>query len=266
MRTCRCRPSWQSEDIVLGTFFNGGLRAYDISNPYQPKEVGAFVPPPPKRHAGRRGAAQRRVRRRARDRLHGRSPHRRAVHPRNGFLIERAASFRFATTPARSAAGRSASAARRSPSPSSPAFSAPGKPRCCKHFLATPEGAGTAIVVNEFGAAGIDDALLRSSADETVLLGNGCLCCVTRSDLQIALRRWWPSANAAQIPDFRRIVIETSGLADPGPILQTFCDRPRAGRQISCRGADRGRRCRGRATRRWNGRRKRASRRSSPTA
>jgi hypothetical protein len=40
--------AWQSDQIVLGTFFNGGLRAYDISNPYQPKEVGAFVPPPPK--------------------------------------------------------------------------------------------------------------------------------------------------------------------------------------------------------------------------
>ena len=39
-RTCRCRPSWQSDQIVIGTFFNGGLRAYDISNPYQPKEVG----------------------------------------------------------------------------------------------------------------------------------------------------------------------------------------------------------------------------------
>ena len=40
--------SWKSEDIVLGTFFNGGLRAYDISNPYQPKEVATFVPPPPR--------------------------------------------------------------------------------------------------------------------------------------------------------------------------------------------------------------------------
>ena len=49
--------AWQSDQIVIGTFFNGGLRAYDISNPYQPKEVATFVPPPP-RHAGRRGAAQ----------------------------------------------------------------------------------------------------------------------------------------------------------------------------------------------------------------
>jgi G3E family GTPase len=101
-------------------------------------------------------------------------------------------------------------------------FLGAGKTTLLKHFLATPEGAGTAIVVNEFGAAGIDDALLRSSADETVLLGNGCLCCVTRSDLQVALRRMVIERERGQIADFRRIVIETSGLADPGPILQTF--------------------------------------------
>ena len=101
-------------------------------------------------------------------------------------------------------------------------FLGAGKTTLLKHFLATPEGAGTAIVVNEFGAAGIDDALLRASADETVLLGNGCLCCVTRSDLQNALRRMVIERERGQIPDFRRVVIETSGLADPGPILQTF--------------------------------------------
>jgi G3E family GTPase len=77
-------------------------------------------------------------------------------------------------------------------------------------------------VVNEFGAAGIDDGLLRSSAEETVLLGNGCLCCNTRSDLQNALRALIADRERGETPDFRRIVIETSGLADPSPILQTF--------------------------------------------
>jgi len=88
--------------------------------------------------------------------------------------------------------------------------------------LRTPEGQGTAVVVNEFGATGIDDALVRSSADETVLLGNGCLCCITRTDLQQALRRMVVERERGELPDFRRIVIETSGLADPSPILQTF--------------------------------------------
>lgn len=97
-----------------------------------------------------------------------------------------------------------------------------GKSTLVKHFLQTPEGRGTAIVVNEFGAAGIDDALLRSSADETVLLGNGCLCCNVRSDLQLALHRLVSERERGQVPYFHRVVIETSGLADPGPILRTF--------------------------------------------
>jgi G3E family GTPase len=101
-------------------------------------------------------------------------------------------------------------------------FLGAGKTTLLKRFLDTPEGQGTAVVVNEFGAAGIDDALLRASADETVLLGNGCLCCVTRSDLQETLRRLAVERERGDIPAFRRVVIETSGLADPSPILQTF--------------------------------------------
>jgi len=101
-------------------------------------------------------------------------------------------------------------------------FLGAGKTTLLKCFLATPEGQGTAVVVNEFGATGIDDALVRSSADETVLLGNGCLCCITRTDLQQALRRMVVERERGELPDFRRIVIETSGLADPSPILQTF--------------------------------------------
>jgi G3E family GTPase len=101
-------------------------------------------------------------------------------------------------------------------------FLGAGKTTLLRRFLATPEGQGTAVVVNEFGATGIDDALVRSSTDETVLLGNGCLCCITRTDLQQALRRMVVERERGEIPDFRRIVIETSGLADPSPILQTF--------------------------------------------
>jgi G3E family GTPase len=101
-------------------------------------------------------------------------------------------------------------------------FLGAGKTTLLKRFLATPEGQGTAVVVNEFGAVGIDDALVRSAADETVLLGNGCLCCIARSDLQNTLRRMAVERERGEIPDFKRIVIETSGLADPSPILQTF--------------------------------------------
>ncbi|MBN8920702.1 MAG: GTP-binding protein, partial [Rhizobiales bacterium] len=97
-----------------------------------------------------------------------------------------------------------------------------GKTTLLNHFLKTPEGAGTAVVVNEFGAEGVDDALLRESTDEIVLLGNGCICCNTRTDLQNALRTLVVDRERGAIPHFRRVVIETSGLADPGPVLQTF--------------------------------------------
>ncbi len=101
-------------------------------------------------------------------------------------------------------------------------FLGAGKTTLLRRFLASPEGQGTAVIVNEFGEVGIDDALLRSSADETVLLGNGCVCCITRSDLQLALRRLVFDRERGTVPPFGRVVIETSGLADPGPILQTF--------------------------------------------
>jgi len=101
-------------------------------------------------------------------------------------------------------------------------FLGAGKTTLLNRFLATPEGRGTAVVINEYGAAGVDDALVRECADETVLIGNGCLCCVSRSDLQETLRKLVIDRARGDIPDFRRVVIETSGLADPSPILQTF--------------------------------------------
>jgi G3E family GTPase len=101
-------------------------------------------------------------------------------------------------------------------------FLGAGKTTLLRRFLSSPEGKGTAVIVNEFGAVGIDDALVRASADETVLLGNGCVCCITRSDLQLALRRLVFDRERGTAPPFGRVVIETSGLADPAPILQTF--------------------------------------------
>jgi G3E family GTPase len=101
-------------------------------------------------------------------------------------------------------------------------FLGAGKTTLLRRFLARPEGAGTAVVINEFGSVGIDDALVRASSDDVTLLGNGCLCCNMRSDLQNALRNLVAERAQGTLPQFKRIVIETSGLADPGPILQTF--------------------------------------------
>jgi G3E family GTPase len=101
-------------------------------------------------------------------------------------------------------------------------FLGAGKTTLLRCFLASPEGQGTAVIINEFGAVGIDNVLVRDSAEQTVLLGNGCVCCITRTDLQIALRRLIFDRERGIVPPFGRVVIETSGLADPAPILQTF--------------------------------------------
>jgi G3E family GTPase len=101
-------------------------------------------------------------------------------------------------------------------------FLGAGKTTVIRRFLGSPQGQGTAVIVNEFGTVGIDDALLRDAAEATVLLGNGCVCCITRTDLQLALRQLVIDRERGRVPNFTRVVIETSGLADPAPILQTF--------------------------------------------
>ncbi|MGH6742221.1 MAG: CobW family GTP-binding protein, partial [Bradyrhizobium sp.] len=94
-------------------------------------------------------------------------------------------------------------------------FLGSGKTTLIRELLRTPEGANTAVVINEFGEVGIDDALLRASSDATVLLGNGCLCCTVRTDLQESLRTLFAERAQGKVPSFQRVVIETSGLADP---------------------------------------------------
>jgi G3E family GTPase len=111
-------------------------------------------------------------------------------------------------------------------------FLGSGKTTLIRALLATPQGADTAVVVNEYGEIGIDDALLRASSDATVLLGNGCLCCSVRSDLQETLRTLFIERAKGAVPSFVRVVIETSGLADPAPILQTFATDRALGREF----------------------------------
>lgn len=101
-------------------------------------------------------------------------------------------------------------------------FLGSGKTTLIQRLLQTPEGANTAVVVNEFGEVGIDHALLRGSSDATVLLGNGCVCCAVRSDLEETLRTLFADRARGAAPSFERVIVETSGLADPGPVLQTF--------------------------------------------
>lgn len=111
-------------------------------------------------------------------------------------------------------------------------FLGAGKTTLIRALLDSPEGANTAIVVNEYGEVGIDNALLRASSDATVLLGNGCVCCLARSDLQETLRTLFADRARGAVPSFQRVVIETSGLADPGPLLQTFASDRALGQEF----------------------------------
>jgi len=111
-------------------------------------------------------------------------------------------------------------------------FLGAGKTSLVRRILDSPEGAGSAVIVNEFGDIGIDHDLLRASSDEIVLLGNGCLCCSTRSDLEETLAELLAQATTGRIPSFRRVIVETSGLADPGPVLQTFATDRGIGREF----------------------------------
>ena len=101
-------------------------------------------------------------------------------------------------------------------------FLGSGKTTLLRRLLRHPGMNRAAVIINEFGDVGIDHELIAASSEQTTLLGNGCLCCNTRSDLQNALRRLVAEREQGTVPPFKRIVIETSGLADMSPILQTF--------------------------------------------
>ncbi len=101
-------------------------------------------------------------------------------------------------------------------------FLGSGKTTLLKALLAQPEMAGTAVIVNEFGEVGLDDALIEAANEETVLLPSGCVCCAVRDDLVAALNRLYSEMAEGRIPDLNRVVLETSGLADPAPIAHTL--------------------------------------------
>src|SRR6185436_4936500 len=82
--------------------------------------------------------------------------------------------------------------------------------------------ARTADIINEFGAVGLDHELIETSDESFIQLSNGCLCCNVRSDLVLTLGDLAARRAAGSVPPFERVVIETSGLADPAPILHAL--------------------------------------------
>ncbi len=102
-------------------------------------------------------------------------------------------------------------------------FLGAGKTTLLNHLLRQPALARTAVLVNEFGEIGLDHLLVEKLDDSIVLLNAGCLCCTVRGDLARVLREMLPRARRDEIS---RIIIETTGLADPVPILATLMTDP----------------------------------------
>jgi G3E family GTPase len=105
-------------------------------------------------------------------------------------------------------------------------FLGSGKTTLLGRVLTEPAMANTAVLVNEFGEVGLDHHLLRRVEERTVLLGSGCVCCTTREDLVGALLELLDLDQRGEIPGLDRVVIETTGLADPAPILHTIYADP----------------------------------------
>lgn len=101
-------------------------------------------------------------------------------------------------------------------------FLGSGKTTLLNRLLGHPGMADTAVLINEFGEIGIDHLLVRTLDETTVLLNSGCLCCTVREDLVTELRDLFRKRAKGDVPPFRRVVIETTGLADPAPILHTL--------------------------------------------
>ena len=101
-----------------------------------------------------------------------------------------------------------------------------GKTTLIRALLEDPGLGETAVIVNELGEIGIDHAILRRVDERTVLLASGCVCCTLRGDLADELRDLLDRRASGEIPAFKRVVVETTGVADPAPIVATLVSEP----------------------------------------
>ncbi len=110
-------------------------------------------------------------------------------------------------------------------------FLGSGKTTLLSKLLSHPDMKDTAVVINELGEAGLDHILARTVesqhiADNTVLLESGCLCCTLTNEMADTLRDLFFKRALNAIPQFERLVIETTGMADPGPIMGSLMNEP----------------------------------------
>ena len=107
-----------------------------------------------------------------------------------------------------------------------------GKTTLISALLRHPGMGETAVIVNELGEVGIDHHIVSEIDERTVLLASGCLCCTLRGDLADELRSLIDRRDAGTVPPFRRVVVETTGLADPTPIVSTLLTEPLLRHQV----------------------------------
>jgi len=105
-------------------------------------------------------------------------------------------------------------------------FLGSGKTTVLNRLLKRADMATTAVIVNEFGEVGLDHVLIERSSGDTVLLASGCVCCTMRDDLSATLTQLMLQRIQGEIPPFQRVIIETTGLADPAPILHMLMTDP----------------------------------------
>jgi G3E family GTPase len=105
-------------------------------------------------------------------------------------------------------------------------FLGSGKTTVLNHVLKQPGMAATAVIVNEFGEIGLDHLLVESATEDVVLLNSGCLCCTVRGDIVNTLTDLFVGRVKGRVPYFTRAVIETTGLADPAPVLHALISDP----------------------------------------
>ena len=101
-------------------------------------------------------------------------------------------------------------------------FLGSGKTTLLARLLRDPGMSRTAVIINELGAIGLDHDLIETSDESFIQLSNGCLCCTVRSDLVLTLGDLAARRAAGALPPFERVVIETTGLADPAPVLHAL--------------------------------------------
>jgi G3E family GTPase len=105
-------------------------------------------------------------------------------------------------------------------------FLGSGKTTLLNRLLRHPGMADSAVIINEFGEVGLDHLLVEAVEGEVAILASGCVCCTMRSDLEETLRGLLARRDRGEVPLFQRVLVETTGLADPAPIVQLLLNNP----------------------------------------